>query len=59
MTVIINELEQVPPAPTPADTHRGVGGGGSQQEASPAAQHAQILTSIRREASRRARLWAD
>jgi len=58
MTVQIEHLEQVrdnagPSAPV------GRGAGASRSSGSSAAQEAEVLAVIRREQSRRGRLWAD
>lgn len=59
MAVVINELEQIPPAETRTETRGGPGGETHDQGGSPAEQQAHVLSVIRREASRQARLWAD
>jgi hypothetical protein len=59
MAVVINELEHIPPTESRAETRGGLGGDAHVQGAAPAAQRTQVLTVIRREASRQARLWAD
>jgi hypothetical protein len=60
MTVIIKELEELPAstAATPA-ARGGSGSEAAAQDNSAAMQPGQLLTLIRREASRQARLWAD
>jgi hypothetical protein len=60
MTIIINELEQLPATTeTRADTRRGSADDGTERGGSPAAPPPQVMTVIRREMSRLARLWAD
>ena len=60
MTVIINELEQLPAGGTaPPDARRGGGNESPQQVGSRGVQPAQLIAMICREASRQARLWAD
>lgn len=60
MTVIINELEQLPASGTaPPDARRGGGDESPRQDGSRGVQPAQLMALIRREASRQARLWAD
>lgn len=59
MTVIINELEHVPPVESRPEARRGDSGESPAQNGSPAAQQAQVMATIRRDASRQARLWAD
>ncbi len=60
MAVIINELEHVAEAPESRSRGDGRGGGsggngGESSESGPAG----MIRALRREASRRARLWAD
>jgi hypothetical protein len=60
MAVIINELEQLPPGgDAPRASARGSEGEARRPNPSSAAQPAQVMAVIRREASRAARLWAD
>ena len=60
MTIIINELEQLPPvAETRADARPGGGEDGAASAGAAAPPPAQVMAVIRREASRLARLWAD
>jgi hypothetical protein len=56
MAVIINELEAVPAAPESRPRGDGANpGGGGGDAPSPA----ELIQALRREESRRARLWAD
>jgi hypothetical protein len=60
MSVIINELEQLPASTAAQPAARGgAGNEGATQNGSPAQQPGQLLSLIRREASRQSRLWAD
>jgi hypothetical protein len=60
MTVIINELEQLPASTAaPPASRGGTGSEGSAQNGARAMQPGQFMTLIRREASRQSRLWAD
>lgn len=59
MTIIINELEQLPATEMRTDARRASPDEGAQSRGAPAAPPAQVMTVIRREASRLARLWAD
>jgi hypothetical protein len=60
MTVIIKELEELPvsTASQPA-TRGGSGNDAATPDGSPGTQPGQLLSLIRREASRQSRLWAD
>jgi hypothetical protein len=59
MTVIINELEHVLAPEGRAEPTRSAGPAGSGQEGSHDVRATKLLSLIRREASRQARLWAD
>lgn len=58
MPVVINEVEHVAEAPA-ADRGTGTAEVHGGSAPSPAATQAQTLATIRRETSRKARLWAD
>lgn len=58
MAVVIQQVDHVPAAG--ATRPRGLGGDDRGSEAvSPAALQSQVMQLLRREAGRRARLWAD
>lgn len=59
MTVIINELEHVPSPDGRVDATPAAGPAASGQEGSQDVRAAKLLSVMRREASRQARLWAD
>jgi hypothetical protein len=60
MAVIINELEQLPPSGDRQQPPvRGGGDEAGRTEGARGPQPAQVMATIRREASRSARLWAD
>ena len=60
MTVIIKELEELPASTAAQPATRGSGGNeAATSDSSTAEQPGQLLSLIRREASRQSRLWAD
>jgi hypothetical protein len=59
MTVIINELEHVSPPDSRAESRRDADAPGSRRDDARDSHEAKLLSLMRREASRQARLWAD
>jgi hypothetical protein len=60
MTVIINELEQLPVSTAaPPIARGGTSNESTAQDSSRAIQPGQLMSLIGREASRQSRLWAD
>lgn len=59
MSVVIHEVENIPSGSEPSQSSQSTASGGRQESGSTATHQAKLMTIIRLEASRRARLWAD
>lgn len=59
MGVVIHEIENLPSGTDPSQSSQGSASGRSQESGPAETRLAKLMSLIRLEASRRARLWAD